>query len=114
MKTNLTRIKKVLVIRIPAEGGQLIDRSDFLMEETTITAAKAGLQNYFRIIDAANSLAYKGKGTMDHYPQFQCIHVPELESDEDNVEVWDIYLRPDTWYSMEAVLQERIFIKTVR
>lgn len=104
----------MLVIRIPAEGGQLIDRSEFLMDETTIAAAKAGVQNYFRIIDASNALAYKGKGPMDHYPQFQCIHVPELENEEENVEVWDIYLRPDTWYSMEAVLQERLFIKVVR
>ena len=113
MATN-SRIKKVLVVRIPAEDGQLIDRSEFLMDETTIAAAKAGLQNYFRILDAANILAMKGKTPADHYPQLMHCHVPELESSEDNAEVWDIYLRPDFWYSMEAVLQERIFIKVVR
>lgn len=113
-KTNLSRIKKVLVIRIPAEGGQLIDRSEFLMDETTIAAAKAGVQNYFRILDAANTLAMRGKTAADHYPQMIHCHVPAEEQSEDNIEVWDIYLREDFWYSMDAVLQERIYIKVVR
>ncbi len=113
MSTN-SRIKKVLVIRVPAEGGQLIDRTEFILDETTIAAAKAGLQNYFRILDAANISVMSGKTPADHYPQLIHCHVPELEKEEDNVEVWDIYLREDFWYSMDAVLQERIFIKVVR
>lgn len=107
------RIKKVLVIRIPAENGSLIDRSEFLLDETSITLAKAGLENYFRIISAADALVAKGKTPADHYPQsFRC-HVPELENEE-NVEVWDACLRPDFWFSREEILLERIFIKIVR
>lgn len=113
-KTQTPRIKKVLVVRVPAENGKLIDSSEFLMDETTIAAAKAGLQNYFRIVDAANNLAWKGKSRADHYPQYIRCHVPAMENDEENIEVWDLYLREDFWYSMDAVLQERLFIKVIR
>jgi hypothetical protein len=112
---NLPRIKKVLVLRYEAtsETGILSEQSETLMEETTIAAAKAGVQNYFRIIEAGNRLVRDGKTAAEHYPQYIRCHVP-AEENEENVEVWDVYLREDFWFSIDAVLQERIYIKVVR
>lgn len=112
MTTN-SRIKKVLVLRVPAENGQLIDRTEVLLDETTIQAAKAGLQNYFRIIDAANALVAKGKTPADHYPKAIRKHVGNLE-DENSIEVWDLGMNEDFWYNREEVLLERIFINVIR
>lgn len=99
--------------RFPANDGQLSDREEILLDETSITMAKAGLENYFRIISAADALVMKDKSPADHYPQSFRYHVPELEN-EDNVEVWDLVMRPDFWFSREETLLERIFIKVIR
>lgn len=101
------------MLRVPAENGQLIDRTEVLLDETTIQAARAGLQNYFRIIDAANALVAKGKNPADHYPQTNYKHVGDLE-DENSVEVWDLCMNEDFWYNREEILLERIFVNVIR